>query len=80
MLSALLKIPIAEFEGIELLNSELHKLFEDDKFGILDIRAKLKDGKQLDIEIQVLPTVYMPERSLYYWSKMYTTSKGRRFL
>ena len=73
LLSALLKIPIEEFEGIEILNSELQKLFKDDKLGILDIRAKMKDGKQLDIEIQVLPTVYMPERSLYYWSKMYTT-------
>lgn len=72
LLSSLIKIPIEKFKGIEILNTELPKLFEEDKKGILDIRAKMSDGKQIDIEIQVLPTKYMPERTLYYWSKMYT--------
>ena len=29
--------------------------------------------KYIDIEIQILPTDYMAERSLFYWSKMYTS-------
>ena len=37
------------------------------------MRAKTKLGKQIDIEIQILPTQFMPERTLFYWSKMYTS-------
>ncbi|ODA40465.1 Rpn family recombination-promoting nuclease/putative transposase [Desulfosporosinus sp. BG] len=29
--------------------------------------------KQIDIEIQILPTEFMPERTMFYWSKMYTS-------
>ena len=72
LLSAILRLPREDFVGIEVINTELHKLFEDDKKGILDIRAMLADGKQIDIEIQILPSVYMPERTLFYWAKMYT--------
>ena len=71
-LSAVLNMPESEFEGIEIINSELFREFKDDKKGILDVRAKTKKGKQIDVEIQILPTEYMPERTLYYWSKMYT--------
>ncbi|MCH5138993.1 PD-(D/E)XK nuclease family transposase [Clostridiaceae bacterium UIB06] len=72
-LSAVLNLPEGEFIGIEILNTELFREFKEDKKGILDVRAKTKDGKQIDIEIQVLPTEFMPERTLFYWSKMYTT-------
>lgn len=37
----------------------------------MDVRAKTKDGREIDIEIQVLPTKYMAERTAYYWAKMY---------
>ncbi|MFZ3101682.1 MAG: Rpn family recombination-promoting nuclease/putative transposase, partial [Desulfitobacteriaceae bacterium] len=47
--------------------------FAEDKRGILDVRVKTKQGKQIDIEIQILPTEFMPERTLFYWSKMYTS-------
>ncbi len=72
LLSAMLRLPREDFTDIEIINTELHKLFEDDKKGILDIRAMLSDGKQIDIEIQILPSVYMSERTLFYWAKMYT--------
>lgn len=71
-LSAVLNLPESEFDGVEILNTELFREFKEDKKGILDIRAKTKEGKQIDIEIQVLPTDFMPERTLFYWSKMYT--------
>ncbi|AGX41931.1 Rpn family recombination-promoting nuclease/putative transposase [Clostridium saccharobutylicum] len=71
-LSAVLDLPESEFIGIEILNTELFREFKEDKKGILDVRAKTKNGKQIDIEIQVLPTEFMPERTLFYWSKMYT--------
>ncbi|NMB97099.1 MAG: Rpn family recombination-promoting nuclease/putative transposase [Clostridiaceae bacterium] len=72
LLSAILKLPREVFAGIEIINTELHKLFKDDKKGILDIRAMLSNGKQVNIETQVLPSVFMPKRTLFYWSKMYT--------
>ena len=56
---------------IKILNNELNKENVGDKKSILDIRCKTLDGTQIDVEIQVLRTLYMPERSLYYWSKMY---------
>lgn len=72
-LSAVLKVPKVSFVGLELLNTELQREFKEDKKGILDVRIRLENGEQIDIEIQVLPTQYMPERTLFYWSKMYNS-------
>lgn len=57
--------------GLDIINSELLREFSEDKKGILDVRVKTKQGKQIDIEIQILPTEFMPERTMFYWSKMY---------
>jgi predicted transposase/invertase (TIGR01784 family) len=73
LLSSVLKLPVGAFAGIEIVNPELPKLFEEDKKGILDIRVKLADGKQVEVEIQILPSSFLPQRTLYYWAKMYTT-------
>lgn len=72
-LSAVLKMPVEEFAGIEIINNELLREFAEDKKGILDVRAKMSSGKQIDIEIQILPTQFMPARTLFYWSKMYSS-------
>ena len=72
LLSAILRVPKEDFEGLEIVNSELLREFAEDKKGILDVRVKTKGGKQIDVEIQILPTEFMPERTLFYWSKMYT--------
>ena len=42
-----------------------------EKLGVLDIKLKLKDGTFVDIEIQNSWHFDFPERTLYYWSKMY---------
>ena len=73
LLSDILALPEEEFEGIEIINSELLKEFKEDKKGILDVRVKTKIGKQIDVKIQILPTDYMAERTMFYWSKMYTS-------
>lgn len=70
-LNAVLGKPHDELEDIELINTELLREFAEDRKGILDVRAKTKNGEQIDIEIQVLYTEYMAERTLFYWSKMY---------
>jgi len=67
-LKAVLKIDI---EDVQILNSELPKENIADKKSILDIRATINNNVEIDIEIQVSRTIYMPQRSLYYWSKIY---------
>ena len=71
-LSAVLRLPKEELEGLEILNSELIKNHKKDKKGVLDVRVKTKDGKEIDIEVQIIDSGYMAERTLFYWSKMYT--------
>ncbi|GAB6169606.1 Rpn family recombination-promoting nuclease/putative transposase [Clostridium carnis] len=67
-LQSVLKIDIKD---IKILNSELPKENIQDKKSILDIRATIDNNIEIDIEIQVARTIYMPQRSLYYWSKIY---------
>ncbi|MGL5152770.1 MAG: Rpn family recombination-promoting nuclease/putative transposase [Clostridium sp.] len=68
-LKAVLKVNIND---IEILNSELSKENITDKKSILDIRATIDKNINIDIEIQVARTGYMPQRSLYYWAKLYS--------
>ncbi len=52
----------------------------DEKLGIMDLRAELKDGVQCNIEIQLDYFPNMVKRILYYWSDNYkrqlVASKG----
>lgn len=53
------------------MDTELLKEFKEHKKEILDVRAKIVLGKQIDIEVQILPMGYMLERTMFYWCKMY---------
>ena len=72
-LTDVLHTPEGELADIEIINSELLREYKEDKKGILDVRVKTKGGQQINIEIQILPTEFMPERTLFYWSKMFTS-------
>jgi predicted transposase/invertase (TIGR01784 family) len=72
LLSSILQLPNEEFQDLTIMNPNLPPDFAGDKYGILDVRAAMTDGRQINIEIQVLPYAAMPERTLYYWGKMYT--------
>ena len=72
-ISALLGVKPCELQETTLLPTILDREYEDDKTGILDVRASLADGTQLDIEMQVLPFEAWTERSLFYLCKMYTS-------
>ncbi len=72
-LSDVLKIPRQELVDIEFINTELLREFQEDKKGILDIRVKLRDNRQINVEIQILLTRFMPQRSLFYWAKMFVS-------
>ena len=55
-------------------NPILEKDLLDDKVGILDIKAKIDNNINCDIEMQVLDQKNIEKRLLYYWSKMYEKS------
>ena len=46
IIAALLNVPSSEIEKTELMPTILRKESKDDKYGILDVRVKLKDGEQ----------------------------------
>lgn len=46
---------------------------QNSKTGRLDIRVKFNNGEDCNIELQVAPYHFMPERMLDYWSVMYNT-------
>ena len=72
IIAAILNIHPDEVEKTELMPTILRKESEEDKYGILDVRVKLKDGKQMDFEMQVIYYDYWANRTIYYLSKMYT--------
>ena len=46
----------------------------DDKVGILDIRAKINNNIQCNIEIQIIDRKDIEKRILFYWSKLYAST------
>ena len=71
IIAALLNLPSSEVENTELMPTILRKESKDDKYGILDVRVRLKDGEQIDFEMQVEAFDCWANRSVYYLSKMY---------
>ena len=60
------------FTDLDFLDKELTPIEQEGKISILDIRARMNDGTQVNIEVQVCKDPDMAKRSLYYWSKMYS--------
>ena len=50
---------------------------ENDKLGILDVRAVLGNLMQCEIEMQVIDKKNIEDRILYYWSRLYSKSLKR---
>ena len=71
-LSAVLKLNPAEIRETKILNTFLRKEHEDDKQGILDVRVRLNNDMEIDIEIQLSELRVWADRSLFYLSQMYT--------
>ena len=72
MLSSILKKKIS---NIKLdCNPILEKYLLDDKVGILDIKAKIGDEINCNIEMQMIDKKNIEKRILFYWSKMYNMS------
>ena len=72
LLSAIIKEQINE---ITLdCNPITEKDLLDDKVGILDIKAKLNNNINCNVEMQIVDHKNIEKRLLFYWSKMYSSS------
>ncbi len=71
-LSSVLHINPEDVKETNILNSNLRKIHEDDKLGILDVRVLLNNDTEIDVEIQLSELSIWPDRSLFYASKMFT--------
>lgn len=54
MIAAILGIRPEEVEESVLMPTILRKEYEDDKYGVLDVLVKLKDGTRMDFEMQLV--------------------------
>ena len=80
-ISALLDLSPDEVEDTVLLPTLLSRDSADDKLGIMDVRVLLKDGTQMNMEMQVKYFEYWDERALFYLSKMFDSQirKGESY-
>jgi predicted transposase/invertase (TIGR01784 family) len=72
LLNAVLQPPPTErVATIEILNPFNDKEALDDKLSVVDIKARDQQGRQFNIEMQLLPYADFPQRVLYYWARLY---------
>ncbi|MBB4075645.1 putative transposase/invertase (TIGR01784 family) [Anoxybacillus voinovskiensis] len=66
---------------VQFENTELTKETEDGKTGRLDVIVRTNRGERIHVEIQIIPQYGMPERLLYYWARLFSSSlsKGERY-
>ena len=79
LISALLE---SEINSLELdLNKQLQRDEVDDKIGIVDLRAKIDNNIECEIEMQMIYSKNFIPRLLYYWSKLYSNQlkKGKKY-
>ena len=70
-ISDLLEIPRESIKAIYINNVELTPEYLDMKFSRLDLRLDV-DGRIVNIEMQVNRETDFKERTLFYWSKLYS--------
>ncbi|MDC2867939.1 Rpn family recombination-promoting nuclease/putative transposase [Bacillus sp. BP-3] len=70
MLKDSLESPI---QSLQFEDPHLHREHEDDKLSILDVSATLDIGTKINIEIQLNNNHDILKRSLFYWSKLYSS-------
>lgn len=69
--AAILNKEPEELAETTLMPTILSKDTEDSKYGILDVRVRMKNGSQMDLEMQVAPFEFWNNRVIFYLSKMY---------
>ena len=74
-ISDLLDIPRESIKSIIINNVEIAPEYLSQKFSRLDLKMNV-DGRIVNIEMQVNREVDFKERSLFYWSKLYSDELG----
>ena len=74
-ISDLLDIPRESIKSVVINNVELAPQYLNQKFSRLNLKMNV-DGKIVNIEIQVNRETYFKERTLFYWSKLYSDELG----
>ena len=72
--------PKSPITSVKIKNTELTKEYIEESFSRLDVLATTQDGEIVNIEIQRADEKNMVKRSLYYWSKIFSSAyqgKGR---
>ena len=75
-LSAVLGIKDTDIKSTVLLNTNLPKIHDDEKQGILDVRLTMNNNTEIDIEIQLAYMKSWADRSTFYLSKMLVEQVG----
>lgn len=70
-IAAILNKDPEEIAETTLMPTILSKDTEDGKYGILDVRVRMKNGSQMDLEMQVALFEFWNNRVIFYLSKMY---------
>ena len=70
-IAALLGRMPEEIQETTLLPTILPAEYSDDKLGVLDVAVLLRDGTQIDMEMQVVYFPYWTNRVLFYLCRMY---------
>lgn len=76
------KIIKCDVENISLdVNQNLISKVPEEKMGVLDLRAKIGDMAEVEIEVQLKNKHNISERALFYWAKMYSSQlkKGEKY-
>lgn len=73
LVSELLAISLESIEQFEITNPEIPADVVGNKFCRLDINM-IVDGQRVNLEIQVRDEGDFPERVLYHWAKVYSSS------
>lgn len=72
--------PKSPITSVKIKNTELTKEYIEESFSRLDVLATTQDGEIVNIEMQRADEKNMVKRSLYYWSKIFSSAyqgKGR---
>lgn len=71
-IAVLMHVEPEEIGETKLLPNSLRQSSEEEKLGILDVRVRMRDGTQIDLEMQVKYFAYWDERVLFYTSRMFS--------
>ena len=69
--------PKKPIESVTVLHPEPGREGAEDKAIVLDLRVRLVDGEQVDIEMQSWARPAQRQRALYYWARLYSGQLGR---